>query len=227
MEGFIKYTYLNTRSLHKHIDDVRSSHNITSADVSLFAETQLKEEDKDDNYKITSFNHILRNDQTYSGKTRPPHGLIAYVKSGIQVLEEYKYTSKQFEAIHMCIHQTNQLVPIQIIGLYISPHCTFQHFVHVFQTFMQHIDTMSSPTVILGDFNMKSITKSNNNYNQRLEQYMLQEYNMRQYITEPTHDDGSTLDLCFSTHNIEPSVIWNHWSDHCIIAINVTNLYEK
>ena len=89
---------------------------------------------------------------------------------------------------------------------------------------MRNIDTMSSPTVLLGDFNMKSVTRREDNYNDRLQQYILQKYNMKQYIKEPTHNNDSTLDLCFSTNNIEMSVIWNHWSDHCIIAISLQHV---
>ena len=224
MQGLIKCTYLNTRSLHKHIYDVRSSHNITSSDVCILAETQLKIEDEDDDYKINNFPHIFRNDQEYSGRSRPTHGLIAYAKSGIRVIEQQKYTSKQFEAIHMCVHHQRLLLPVQFIGVYVSPQCTFEHFQHMFETFMRNIDTMSSPTVLLGDFNMKSVTRREDNYNDRLQQYILHNYNMKQYIKEPTHDNDSTLDLCFSTNKIQTSVIWNHWSDHCIIAISLQHV---
>ena len=47
---------------------------------------------------------------------------------------------------------------------------------------MQHIDTQSCQTIIVGDLNMKSLTKQEENYNIKFED------NMSQYIKEPTHN---------------------------------------
>ena len=88
----------------------------------------------------------------------------------------------------------------------------YNHFTQKFENFMQHIDTMSCQTNILGDFNMKSITKQEGNYIYKFEDHMKRSYNMTQYIQEPTHNNKSVLDLCFSTteseyiFNMEPLV---------------------
>ena len=105
LEGVMKCVFLNTRSLHRHISDVQSSHNIKEADLVILAEMQLKSSDVNSDYDIDNHQHILRNDQQYTGRTRPAHGIIGYVKDGIRVLEEYKYTSEHFEAIYFCVHQ--------------------------------------------------------------------------------------------------------------------------
>ena len=83
LEGVMKCVFLNTRSLHKHISDVQSSHNIKEADLVILAETQLKSSDVNTDYEIDNHQHILRNDQEYNGRTRPAHGIIGYVKDGI------------------------------------------------------------------------------------------------------------------------------------------------
>ena len=41
--------FQNVRSLHLHIDDVRSDYNIHKADVNIFVETKLCLSDRDEN----------------------------------------------------------------------------------------------------------------------------------------------------------------------------------
>ena len=221
LQELIKCVYLNTRSLHKHICDVKSSHNIIESDAIILAESQLKPTDNNEDYELPRHSHIFRNDQIYTGKTRPAHGLIAYVQDDIRVLEQHKYTSDKFEAVYLCLHKQGLLEPLQLIGIYVSPQTTFGHFQQNFEHVMRNVDITSCPTVIIGDFNMKSVTKKEQNYNTRLERYMEYRYNMMQYVKQATHDDDSVLDLCFCTHSVETSVIWNYWSDHSIVAISL------
>ena len=68
---------------------------------------------------------------------------------------------------------------------------------------------------------MKSVTKQEQNYNHRLEDHLKRNYNMTQYIQEATYNNESVLDLCFSTTEINTSIIWNHWSDHSIIGVSM------
>ena len=51
----ITIVFQNVRSLHLHIDDVRSDYNIQKADVNIFVETRLCTLDKDDVYNINGF----------------------------------------------------------------------------------------------------------------------------------------------------------------------------
>ena len=73
----------------------------------------------------------------------------------------------------------------------------------------------------MGDFNMRTIINMHANYNNRIEEHMRTNYNMQQQIQEPTNDKNNILDLCFTNTNVTSSVIWTHWSDHSIIAINI------
>ena len=56
----IKVCYLNARSLHKHIDDVRNDFNFVSAEVAIFSETRFSPFDEDERYTIDSF-RLFRN----------------------------------------------------------------------------------------------------------------------------------------------------------------------
>ena len=85
--------------------------------------------------------------------------------------------------------------------------------------------------IIMGDFNMKSITGLEHGYNAKLEKYMRDNFNFKQIVKEDTSFYQSVLDLCFTNENIQYSIIWNFWSDHEIVPaaldLKVGNLLIK
>ena len=56
-----KLCYLNTRSLHRHIDDICKDLNYSSTDISIFSETRFINSDHDNMYTIDGYN-LFRND---------------------------------------------------------------------------------------------------------------------------------------------------------------------
>ena len=218
-----KITYLNTRSLHKHINDVKHNHNLLASDVIILAETRLKMQDRDEHYNISGYSQMIRLDQQQHGKNRPAHGLITYVKDGIQLMDICKYSTPHFEALLVCVLKTGCYIPTQIIGIYISPQASWQEVTQHLHRLVEKIDMISTRTVVLGDCNMKSVTKKKEEYNTQLEMYMEQLVNMTQHVKEFTTSENSILDLCFA-HNIERiTTCWNHWSDHksLTVALNL------
>ena len=85
---------------------------------------------------------------------------------------------------------------------------------------MTDIDSSSAKTIIMGDFNMKSIV-NDAKYNEKIIDHMKTKYNMMQYINECTTEHKSILDLCFATCDITSTVIWNHWSDHSLCSMQL------
>ena len=87
------------------------------------------------------------------------------------------------------------------------------------------------PIIIMGDFNMKSITVLEHDYNVKLEKYMRDNFNFIQIVKEDSSIFQSVIDLCFTNENVQCSIIWNFWSDHKIVAaaldIKVGNLLIK
>ena len=214
--------YLNTRSLHAHFDDVASNYNILSCDVIILAETRLNSTDTDTEYKLEGYTQMYRNDQCSQPGARPPHGLIAYVKDGISILQTHKISSAHFETVHMCIHRPGEKEITQVIGIYISPASNWNSCINSITELLKEIDIMDGTTVILGDFNMKSLISSPN-YNQKIIGYFEDNYNMLQFINMPTTNNASTLDLCFSSSSVSCTSVWNHWSDHRTIAIAINS----
>ena len=56
----LKICYLNARSLHRHIEDIRKDLNYSSTDVSIFSETRFTHSDHDSMYTIDGYS-LFRN----------------------------------------------------------------------------------------------------------------------------------------------------------------------
>ena len=85
----LKICYLNARSLHKHIEDVRKDINYSSTDILIFTETRFSTSDPDEIYNIDGY-MMFRNDiANYSGTTRPYGGTAVY--SRVPCTEGYPY----------------------------------------------------------------------------------------------------------------------------------------
>ena len=65
----------------------------------------------------------------------------------------------------MCLCCPDDIKPVQIIGVYASPTLQWDVLKEEINSFMHNIDTTSARTVIVGDFNMKSIMSNCINYN--------------------------------------------------------------
>ena len=74
----LKLSYLNTRSLHKHIHDVRKDINYLSTNILIFTKTRFSPHDPDEMYAIQGY-ELFRNDD-FSNVNRPYHGTAVYYK---------------------------------------------------------------------------------------------------------------------------------------------------
>ena len=71
-----KLCYLNARSLHKHIDDIRHDLNFTNTDINIFSETRFFNSDSDIMYDIDGYN--LFRDDSQSLTSRPFGGMAVF-----------------------------------------------------------------------------------------------------------------------------------------------------
>ena len=86
-----------------HFEDI-SNHDMLASDIVILCETHLMETDSSIELMIHGFSCIIRKDQISSSISCPPHGLAAYVKTGIKVIQFQKYSADQFEAIYICVY---------------------------------------------------------------------------------------------------------------------------
>lgn len=57
----LKLCYLNAKSVHKHIQDLRKDLNYSSSDINILAETRFNSQDPNDMYDISGYN-LFQND---------------------------------------------------------------------------------------------------------------------------------------------------------------------
>lgn len=69
-QALLKVCYLNARSLHRHIEDVRNDLNYSSTDVNIFSETRFSQSDHDNMYAINNYS-LFRNDTRMANNRRP------------------------------------------------------------------------------------------------------------------------------------------------------------
>ena len=75
--SILKICYLNTRSLHRHIQDIRKDLNYSSSDINVFGETRFSSQDPCDKYNIVGYS-LFRNDNPHSLGSRPFGGTAVY-----------------------------------------------------------------------------------------------------------------------------------------------------
>ena len=112
-----KLCFLNARSLHKHINDVRRDFNYSSADVNVFCESRFMQSENDQLYEIGDYS-IYRNDGTTASNERPYGGTAVY--SRVDYYPGYPYRQNT-NGIEITVLRFMILPHVTIIALYRSP----------------------------------------------------------------------------------------------------------
>ncbi|XP_053400561.1 multidrug resistance-associated protein 1-like [Mercenaria mercenaria] len=79
-DSYVEILFHNTRSLHKHMEDVRQEPNIRNADVIGLCESRLFPSESSDNYGLPGFT-LYRADQQGSSGKRPSYGVAVFVQN--------------------------------------------------------------------------------------------------------------------------------------------------
>ena len=77
------------------------------------------------------------------------------------------------------------------------------YFTKKFDELMKDYYDVTYPIIIMGDFNIKSITGLQHGYNAKLEKYMTDNFNFKQTVKEDISIYQSVLDLCFTNENVQ------------------------
>ena len=217
----ITILFQNVRSLHLHIDDVRSDYNIQKADVNIFVESNLCQSDRDETYHISQFT-LYRNDFSHSN-IRSCYGTTVYVKNDFNCTKvPYRCNFNNLEITVMVLSQP--IPNIHIIGIYRSKTKV---------TISQLIDALTHlhnsilieptiPTVLLGDFNIDLMQA--NTERKALTKYLVTEKGYTQFINQFTTDYCTQIDHVYT--NIPQCVqsagtLESYYSDHKPIYISM------
>ena len=85
-------------------------------------------------------------------------------------------------SIFLCVQHSYLPIPVQLIWIYLSPHCQYVYFTKKFDELMRDYYDVTYSIMIMGDFNMKSITGLEHGYNAKLETYMRDTFNLKQVV---------------------------------------------
>ena len=189
----------------------------------FLAETRLTASDPSESYQIQGFQIACRNDQDWNEDRRPSHVIICYVRNTIWLLEIQKKSCEVFEAKFICLQHTSLPIPVQLVGIYVAPKCKYTELIHELDELMRNTDD-TCDTILVGDFNVKSVTGMRHGYNRKLEQQMKDKFGFNQVIQQDTSDYSSVLDLCFTKAEVQTSVhgtsgqITELFQQHCNLS---------
>ena len=210
--------FQNAQSLHAHFSQVQNDKTFTDADVLGFAETRFCQDDKDDEYKIKGFKHVIRNDEhSQCRTTRPAHGLAVYVKNCHEVIRVEKISFPLFESIILNLQNCKTRHKYTVIVVYKSPRCGSQEFT-------RHMKNLSScrkeeKVVILGDFNFDVANSQCAHFVKTMTSFFP---TISRLYTPPTTHWNTVLDVSFSScENATANILTCVWSYHHTLIVSV------
>ncbi|CAB3978452.1 Hypothetical predicted protein [Paramuricea clavata] len=205
----LKVCYLNARSLHKHIEDVRKDINYSSMDIVIFTETRFNSSDTDDIYNIDGY-RLFRNDVSQgTGPGRPYGGTAVY--SRVPLKEGYPY-AHNVNGIEFTIIKTESNPHLNIIGVYRSPNIAISRLLSSLRSVLD--EDSSAQNIIIGDFNVNWMVESDR---QSLYNLMVVQNHYRQLITGFTTDNRTLIDHLYTNlfeEEIEAGILETYFSDH-------------
>ena len=203
----LKVCYLNARSLHKHIGNVRNDFNFTSADIAIFSETRFCRFDDNEMYAIDGF-QLFRNDGENQNNGRPYGGTALYSKVPLQ--DGYPYR-RNIDGIEFTVVKIDSNNDLTIIGLYRSP--TIPVAILCSALINVIAQDASERNIIIGDFNVNWMVE---NQRQPLYNVLVRDNGYKQLISTCTTDNSTIIDLIFTniTDTINSGVLETYFSDH-------------
>ena len=152
----IKICFLNARSLHKHIDDIRHDLNYLSTDVNIFSETRFSQLDDDNLYHIKDYT-LFRNDDTtrVSQNTRPFGGMAVY--SRLDYYPGYPYCANT-NGVEITVIRLMIMPHISIVDVYRSPAVPITQLCIAVQHMLDCLPTQVN--ICIGEFNVNYFNSS-------------------------------------------------------------------
>ena len=202
-----KICYLNARSLHKHIDDVRHDLNFTNTDINIFSETRCLTSDNDITYDIDGYS-LFRND-SQSLTSRPFGGMAVF--SRVEFLPGYP-CCRNVNGIEITIMKVMILPHVTIVGIYRSPKIPLQHLLEALSQLL--ISLNSHFNIFMGDFNINWFDEI---IRRPLYNFFINDYNYRQLVSSFTTDNQTLIDHIYTNlpeSQASSHILETYFSDH-------------
>ena len=207
--SLLKLCYLNVRSLHKHIEDIRKDLIYLSADINIFTETRFNSQDNNDMYDIAGY-VLFRNDNLNSSNGSRPHGGTA-VYSKIPYLPGYPYYHN-IHGVEMTVIKLASLEDWTIIGIYRSPNVPVRQLCEAITEVLNNISPDNN--IITGDFNINWLVETDR---RPLYNLLVRDNHYKQFISTYTTDNNTVIDHIYtniSNIDIQADVLETYFTDH-------------
>ena len=187
----LKLCYLNARSVHKHIQDLRKDLNYSSSDINIFAGTRFSSQDPNDIYDISGY-YLFRNDNLNSsnGLVRPYGGTAVYSK--IPYLPGYPY-SHNIHGIGITVIKVMTHENWTIIGIYRSPKASVRQLCEAVSEELNTV--LLENSIIVGDFNINWLIEAERG---PLYNLLVRDKGYKQLISTHTTDDKTAIDYIYT-----------------------------
>ena len=215
----LQICFFNVRSLHKHIDLVRSDHILSTCHVNMYCETRVAPTDDIDMYSINTFQTVMYPHAAATGQ-RPHYGLAVYSKLPVlQTCQPVTFASS-FGSVECSLVQVplTANTSLSLACIYRRPSSQLSHLntaisqlLSTLHTYHTSSSEMEHFVLIMGDFNLDWCLESTKSTMTDL----LPGY--RQLITEYTTDYRSILDHIYTnipSHSIQCFTSESYYSDH-------------
>ena len=149
-DSYIKFIFLNARSLHKHFFDVKNDMNFFLPHVTIFAETRFCVIDRNEEYEVDNFT-LFRSDGMIVENKRSFYGIAVYYS--IECCAGYP---KCYNILDVEIVMTKYkcLPSVIISGIYRSPSVPLRQFYEALRRLHCSLLNCEPYRVIIGDFNV-------------------------------------------------------------------------
>ncbi|WAR20693.1 PIF1-like protein [Mya arenaria] len=184
-----KLAFVNARSLHRHIEDVRADRNVLAADVACFCETRFQDNDFINDTSLNNFVQYRQDYEQSTSRSRPPYGLAVHSKTS--------FTSGPFnesKQAEIAVFRVEGQEDVTFVFIYKPPRISAKALIEILAN-IQTSYLKDSKAVIFGDFNIDWCEQSQNN--QILKTFM-NKHSYSQILECPTNDFNSTIDLIFT-----------------------------
>jgi len=186
--SFFKLCFLNARSLHKHIDDLRNEHNFNNAELIMCSETRFSPLDDDNMYIIQGYQLFRNDNQVFN--TRPYGGTAIYSRHSFA--SGFPYNSNT-NGIEITVVKVSTLPNVTITAIYRSPKISLTLLC---RSLIQVLDSISSQyNIIIGDSNVNWMNEIER---RPLYNLLVTERNYKQLISHYTTDNRTIIDHIYT-----------------------------
>ena len=205
-----RITFLNTRSLQKHIEDVKHNYMVKKSDILCLSETWLEKEDS----IAYNINEYAQQHVVIAGRGK---GLATYSQAEFTHVADVKNELFQISAFESST--------TTVISVYRSQKANDEMLLQGIRKLCKKADP-SKVCLVGGDFNI-CLTKHPTN----IITTELAKDGFKQAVQEATIESGSIIDHCYikkplelgTTTSIEVIIKSVYWSDHDAVMVMVSN----